>query len=364
MGPCEISIRSALEKDGIMSFAQFMELALYSPGSGYYETHAKTIGRAGDYFTSVSVGTVFGDCLAIAIAQDWALANRGETWSLVEAGAHDGRLALDVLNSLKRRFPQLYESVHYRIVEPSETRRSWQSATLSEHRGRFSHLVRVNDLPKVRGVFLSNELFDAFPVHRFAWSCERRDWRELGVSERNGQLVGCELDSPTLDFDAAVLAAGLSLPQELLSVLPEGLVLELCPAAAAYWKTLANAFEQGLLIAIDYGMGSDEWIRPERTSGTARAYSGHVASSDLLVNPGAQDLTAHVNFGALELAGREVGFRTVRWERQGVFLSSIARDAERTGLALGWDGAELRQFKTLVHPQHLGHSFRVLIQQK
>ncbi|MBI1842813.1 MAG: SAM-dependent methyltransferase [Verrucomicrobia bacterium] len=364
MGSAEASIRAAIQQDGAISFARFMELALYSPGSGYYETHARTIGRRGDYFTSVSVGPVFGDCLALGIALEWARTGaRPDGWSLLEAGAHDGRLALDILNSLKRRFPELYASVRYQIIEPSEIRRAWQRDALSEHSDRLSHVPRVEDLDDFKGVFLCNELFDAFPVHRFSWSVERQSWRELGVGESDGALVWRELNSPSIDFRDAVRAADLLLPDELCAALPDGYVLELCPSAAEWWGRLAARLREGYLATIDYGCGAGEWIQPERVSGTARAYSGHASSSDILAKPGERDLTSHVNFGALELAGRKAGLLTRHWARQGVFLSTIAREAVERGWELGWNSAELRQFQTLVHPQHLGHSFRVLVQQ-
>jgi len=178
---------------GLISFARFMELALYCPVYGYYEREQDTAGRAGDYYTSVSVGSLFGELLALQFAE-WlqevlGLHARGQRsgaqgrGGIVEAGAHDGGLARDVLRFLRERRPELFAPLEYWIVEPSERRRAWQERRL----GEFGHKVRwVRQLSElttgVRGVVFSNELFDAMPAHRFGWDARQGRWFEWGVS--------------------------------------------------------------------------------------------------------------------------------------------------------------------------------------
>lgn len=369
MDTVEDLIRGEIRQRGAISFARFMSMSLYSPKTGYYETHARTIGRRGDYFTSVSVGEVFGELLAHQVL-DWVAqvqsdgAAEDNRLIVVEAGAHDGRLALDLLNCLAQRAPEHYARLQYRIIEPSDNRRNWQLKTLEAHKDRLLHVPDVEALAPFQGVFLSNELLDAFPVHRFCWNRAKSAWEELGVTEESGQWAWVPLECPSLNVDTAIEEAGFTFPPELLAVLPDGYVLELNPSATGWWRQLTSRLERGFALMIDYGLKADEWIHPGRLQGTARAYADHRVSDDLLATPGRQDLTAHVNFTAIERAGLAEGAKTVSLCRQSEFLTRIVQRLDKSGAGLGWNAAQLRQFQTLVHPNHLGYSFRVLVQQR
>lgn len=369
MDTVEDLIRGEIRQRGAISFARFMAMSLYSPKTGYYETHARTIGRRGDYFTSVSVGEVFGQLLAHQVLE-WADACviRGEGPDsglvLVEAGAHDGRLALDILNHLARQAPDHYARLQYRIIEPSESRRDWQLKTLEPHASRIVHVPDLDALTPFRGVFLSNELLDAFPVHRLRWNRANAVWEELGVTEAAGEWSWVALDRPSFDVDVAMSEAGFHFPPELLAVLPDGYVLELNPSAADWWGRLMSRVERGFGLMIDYGLEADEWVHPGRLQGTARAYADHRVSDNLLASPGRQDLTAHVNLTAIERAGAAAGAATAVLCRQSEFLTRIVQSLEKSEQGPAWNAAQLRQFQTLVHPSHLGYSFRVLVQQR
>lgn len=368
MDTVEDLIRGEIRQCGAISFARFMSMSLYSPKTGYYETHARTIGRRGDYFTSVSVGEVFGQLLAHQVLEWETRLQSGRAGDnglvLVEAGAHDGRLALDILNCLAQHAPEHYARLQYRIIEPSESRRAWQLKTLEAHAGHLTHVPDVEAMPPFQGVFLSNELLDAFPVHRLRWNRAKAVWEELGVTEEAGQWTWVCLERPSFDVQAAIGEAGFHFPPELLAVIPDGYVLELNPSACAWWRRLTSRLERGFSLMIDYGLEADEWIHPGRLQGTARAYADHRVSDDLLATPGRQDLTAHVNFTAIERAGVAEGARTVTLCRQSEFLTRIVQRLDKSGQGLGWDAAQLRQFQTLVHPNHLGYSFRVLVQRR
>ncbi len=348
-------LRGEIRARGPVTFARFMELALYAPGVGYYEREGGQIGRSGDYYTSVSVGPVLGFLLAAWVA---GACRDLETIDCVEAAAHDGRLAADVLSALKQFYPRVAERVRYRILEPSAARRAVQARTL-EAAGLG---VAVNWVPgweearePVEGVVFSNELLDAMPVHRLAWDARSRRWFEWGVTVEADKLVQCRME-PTVSSVRAEMAP-------LEAVLPDGFVVERCPAAEAWWIAAARALRRGWLASLDYGFGDEDVVRPERVDGTARAYFRHRRVDDLLAQPGAQDLTAHVDFPRLVRAGESEGLTTTDFLPQGRWLGRVATEVlSAGGEAAGWLAGRVRGLQTLTHPTHLGHAMRVLVQ--
>jgi SAM-dependent MidA family methyltransferase len=340
-----------------------MELALYSPAGGYYETHERTIGRRGDYFTSVSVGPVYGQILGSWMALGLRQLGAGPL-RLAEAGAHDGRLAADVLSALARQAPDLLPRLEYVLVEPSPVRRAWQQERLRPWADRVKWVQEVGELGSFRGILFSNELLDAFPVERLRWNAPAGCWEVMGVVEREGRLEHEVLARSGCRALEILHQARVSVPPELAPVLPDGFTIELSPPACRWWERAGAVLQQGWIVGVDYGFGPGEWLRPERPDGTLRAYSGHQASRYVLVRPGEQDLTAHVNFESIEAAGLACGLRTEELRRQGDFLVRVLQRECDAGVDLQWSAAERRQFQTLVHPSHLGHLFRVLVQSR
>jgi SAM-dependent MidA family methyltransferase len=323
-----------------------MRRALYAPHRGYYE-HIKQIGGRGDFYTSISVGPLFGELLAFQFAR-WM---EGQT-QIVEAGAHDGQLAHDILEVLERDEPQFFAKVEYWIVEPSVARRAAQQTKLSRfHNVRwFEALSELKG--RVRGVMFSNELLDAMPIHVLRWNSATHRWNEMGVALDNDRFVWTPLPSPTVEL--------LKLPAELLNVLPDGYTIELSPAANAWWEQAAEALDAGRLMTIDYGGTLEELLNPARTRGTLRAFTQHRVSDDVLASPGEQDITAHVNFSEIIATGQRAGLKTETFTTQSQFLTAIARQTwERRR---SWPAQQVRQFQTLTHPEHLGRPFRVLVQ--
>ncbi|MBN8246115.1 MAG: SAM-dependent methyltransferase [Verrucomicrobia bacterium] len=357
---------------GVIPFARFMDLALYAPGLGYYEREARTVGRAGDFQTSVSVGPLLGDLLGFECAR-WLsfLEGRGDDpLDLVEAGAHDGRLAADLLAWFQRWRPGMFSRLRLWLVEPSARRRTWQQTTLERWKDRVHWVAALDALLMqtggIRGVFYSNELLDAFPVHRLVWRRPSGNWEELGVAfDADGGLVWRPLPPARITDAAADLARLAALPSELRAVLPDGFTVDVCPAADAWWRAAAGTLRAGVLMALDYGFGEDAPLRPEHPAGTLRGYRDHRVHADDLADPGASDLTASVEFGRIAAAGESVGLRTVvrvsqrRWLTE-LFEATLASGAEFAP----WDSARVRQFQTLTHPEHLGRRFQVLVQQR
>jgi SAM-dependent MidA family methyltransferase len=172
------AIREEIFQERVISFARFMELALYCPETGYYETEKTNVGRAGDFITSVSVGELFGHLLAFQFAE-WLeeLKIKNEPLKIVEAGAHDGKLAADILGWLKRFRPELLSEIEYWIWEPSPSRRAWQQERLKEFSNvRWPEHQLSTNPDQLTGIIFSNELLDAMPVHRFGWDAKPKTW--------------------------------------------------------------------------------------------------------------------------------------------------------------------------------------------
>jgi len=369
------AIREEILKCGVIPFARFMELALYCPETGYYERNQDNVGRRGDFITSVSVGSLFGELLAFQFAE-WLteIIIQNEPLKIIEAGAHDGRLAGDILNWLQKFRPELFAEIEYCILEPSPARRQWQQARLKP----FANVRWITSLrdPQLTGILFSNELLDAFPVRRLGWEAKGKKWFEWGVALDGEKFAWARLERrlpagdsaspppagrmPALQLPSAIL----NLPSSLLDILPDGYIVEDSPAAANWWREAAQSLKRGKLLAIDYGYTADEQISPARLKGTLRAYQRHQVGDDLLAQPGEQDLTAHVNFSAIQAAGEETGLKTDAFCTQPQFLTRILSRAVKEEHFTSLDPKQIRQFQTLTHPEHLGRAFRVLLQSR
>jgi SAM-dependent MidA family methyltransferase len=359
-----------------------MELALYCPNCGYYEREKDKIGRRGDYYTSVSVGSLFGELLAFQFAE-WLQnlpnpyreggSGRGdEPVTILEAGAHNGALAQDILRWMREHRPGLFERLEYRVAEPSEVRRRWQRRNL-ENFGERVHWVRDLAAPldkpskhttppaAFQGIIFANEFLDALPVHRLGWDAKARTWFEWGVTRQGERFAWARLRDRSPEHHPRAFP----LESPVLDVLPDGFTVEYCPVAEQWWRTAAKALVRGKLVAIDYGLTAEELLAPERKEGTLRACYQHHASGDVLASPGDQDLTAHVNFSAIRATGESAGLKTEAFQTQAQFLTAVAASAWKGEGSFGpWTPERTRQFQTLTHPEHLGDRFRVLRQSR
>ena len=370
-------IRHEIQKSGVLPFARFMELALYCPYCGYYETKVD-IGRRGDFYTIVSAGELFGQLLAFRFSgwlEEMRSAESGVR--IVEAGAHNGQLAKDILAWLQLKRPKLFEQITYSIIEPSARRQERQRETLK----RFANVLWFANFqsmasstlhsalrtPHLNGVIFSNELLDAFPVHRFDWDAKEKKWFEWGVAVDGDKIVWTKIQNPHSALRTQQLelpSSILHLPPSLLAVLPDGYTIETSPAAEDWWRNAAGILERGWLMTLDYGLTADELFSPARPRGTLRAYFRHRISDDVLANPGEQDITAHVNFSAIQNAGEDCGLKTEYFGSQAKFLTEILAAADKTKSLGDWGAKQTRQFQTLTHPEHLGRAFRVLVQSR
>jgi SAM-dependent MidA family methyltransferase len=351
MSPLARDIKNEIARSGVVSFARFMELALYNRDHGYYrKSH---IGKAGDYFTSISVGPIFGQMLAHFLAKQ--LSPLPGPIQIVEAGANDGSLAADILTWFAEKQPEFAQRLVYFIIEPIpelQERQHEKVGRVAPH-APFSvkSLPNLENLPPVHGAFISNELLDAFPIHVFRWHRADREWREYGVNT---------------DFQFAPMPSLPKWSHEPLAELeplephlPDQFTVEFSPAAEFWWQRAAEKLSSGLMIAFDYGDESTALWSPSRSQGTLRAYRRHQLVPNVLADPGDQDITASVNFTRIRRAGERAGLHTTPLQTQAQFLTKIAAEFFTNPTA-----NEVRQFQTLTHPEHLGHSFKVFVQSR
>lgn len=315
-----------------MSFARYMQRALYEPGLGYYAGGAAKLGAAGDFATAPELGTLFARTLARQVA---ALLEPGE--AILELGAGSGALAEALIAELA---PE-----RYLILETSAELRARQEARLGA-RARW-----LADVPgRFRGVMLANEVADALPVHALAW--RREGVMERGVEARDGALAWAERPAGGELLEAA-RALEVPVPYES----------EIGLAARAWMRLLASRLERGALLVIDYGFPEREYYHPQRTMGTLMCHYRHRAHGDPFFRPGLQDVTAHVDFTALARAAREGGLEILGYCNQAQFLVNCGI-TELLGREDPADAARYAplaaQANQLLSPAEMGEIFKVL----
>jgi SAM-dependent MidA family methyltransferase len=339
----EERLHSRIATEGPLSFHDFMAAALYDPAQGYYASGKVRIGRQGDFITSVSVGSHFGALLARQLIEVWELLGRPAPFEIVEQGAHDGTLAADILAGLERFAPKCW--VKLTIVEPVALWRAKQAERLA---GRLVTWVRdVESLDPFAGVHFSNELVDAFPVHRVRRVGD--GWMEQCVSSSAGVLVF---------VDRPIASERLAMHLEKLPPLPEGIVTEVNLDALDWVEGIASKITRGVVLAIDYGHPRADYYVPHRREGTLEAAAAHRREFDPLSRPGEMDLTAHVDFTSLAEAAEAAGLRTLGFTDQHHFLVGLSQLHFAEGTQP--DPVELRAFQMLAHPTMLGRTFKVL----
>ena len=340
-----------------MTVAEFMDLALYDPDLGYYARAARRSGRAGDFFTSVDVGPLFGELLAGQIEQMATLLAASSpavrAFDLVEAGAGNGRLAADILSTLSRDHPSLYARTRLHLVEASPAARAAQPAALGPLVERVaSTSASVPDA--FDGVLVANELFDAMPVHQVVM--RPGGLREVRVACVDGRLTTIEgpLSTEALAeyFDALDI------------VLEPGWRVEVNLAATQWIRDAARRMQRGFMILIDYGHEARDLYSASHSGGTLTTFSRHLATGAesaapaWTLHPGEQDITAHVDFTSLRKAAERAGMVTLGLLDQTYFLLSIFEKRRAGAVA---SPQSLLALRTLVMPGGLGSTMKVLV---
>jgi SAM-dependent MidA family methyltransferase len=333
---------------GPIPFPSFMEMALYDPEAGYYAGRADQVGRAGDFFTSVTAGPLFGRLLATHIAQWWHQSGKPEAWRVVELGAHDGTLAEDILTEIRTSHPEAFAGLNYVILEPLDRLAAAQRDRLTAFAARLTITPTPQSLDPLPGFLVANEVLDALPFH----VVESADdgWHEMGVTaSADGNFEWHDLGPAT--------AVAETLPTRSI-----GYRTEVRPDFSEFLKPLIHTIRPGRMLWIDYGFERDDYYAEPRTTGTLRTFLNHKAGEDPLEHPGSQDITAHVDFTAVMEAVEQLDGQTLSFGNQARFLTNAARPW-LTGLEGKTDPTTmklLRNFQTLTHPGQMGSRFHVL----
>jgi SAM-dependent MidA family methyltransferase len=353
------AIKNEIASRGPITFARFMELALYHPEFGYYNSKTDIFGRGGDYYTSVDLHPVFGRLVARQLEQMWRLLGGPSPFTVVEMGAGRGFMCCDVLSFLKEQAPDCFGSIHYVIDERSPAMRGVQKEKLDSL--AFSEKVEWKELDAIEpcgvtGAFVSNELVDAFPVHKV----------KMTVS-------GLKENYVTLGNDMFAFETG-PVSSEQLNIylnkygvtLETGQSAEINLAAGEWLKKIAERLRRGFVLTIDYGHPAEKLYSAARARGTLMCYYKHTLSEDPLARAGRQDITAHVNFTDLAVTGAAHGLETAGLTKQSFFLMSLAAEEFSPTPTFASSTSLLKRnlaFKKLIEPEGLG-GFPVLLQYK
>jgi SAM-dependent MidA family methyltransferase len=350
-------ISDTIRARGPQSFAWFMQQALYHPEHGYYSSGRASIGRHGDYFTSVSVGPLFGQLLAAQFAQMWERLDQTDNFVIVEQGAHHGDFARDVLGSARKRWPEFFAALRYRIVEPFPILQDRQSQTLAEYEGKIEWLDSIDALEPFTGVHFSNELLDAMPVHLIcsrgpvASATAGSQWQEKFVA----------LDGEDFAFvaqpivDPALRAFITKLPSR-----PGGYETEVNLAVLNWIANLATKLERGYVLVVDYGFRGDEFYAPYRTNGTLQCRAQHRLFTSPFHEIGHADITAHIDWTSLAERAQKHGLSISGFTDQHHFITGIISELLRDQLPGNADLKTKRALQTLLHPEMLGRAFQLL----
>lgn len=340
-----------IRRDGPVSFRDFMEMALYYPGLGYYTSPTNKIGLQGsDYYTCSTLSPVFGAMIARQLEQMHYLVGE-ENFTIVEYGAGTGALCHAILGYLREN-TALYGKVGYCIIEKSPAMREREKTNL--HGLNISWCTAIEELQPLNGCILSNELVDNFAVHQV-------------VMEHRLMEVFVDYSNDT--FTEVLLPASQELVDyldELHVQLPYGFRTEINLEATDWINSIAKALNKGYVMTIDYGFPSAELYRSYRNSGTLLCYNDHAINHDPYRNIGKQDITTHINFSALHHWGAKHGLHGCGFTDQANFLLSLGIENYINELAAEVCGKDYIKHLFLKHKllNGLGDKFKVLVQQK
>jgi SAM-dependent MidA family methyltransferase len=356
-----VRLRARIQREGPISFRDWMQAALYDDSDGYYCRPGRVRqGRAGDYRTAPETSPLFAATLASYFSKLFAELGSPRTWTIFEAGAGGGEFAQGVLTTLKDIYPEVFSATSYVIDEISPATRERAQTGLSEFAERltFQSLADIDQSANA-GICFSNELVDAFPVHRVIG--RHGDLRELFVGLVRDKFVWVEGDpvQPVAEYCSRV---GLRLS--------EGQIAEINLDAEEYVSRATHLFDRGFLITVDYGAERTELLdAPDRFEGTLRAFRRHQMIRNVLDTPGEQDLTTTVDWTQIKEAGRGAGLRAIRFERLDQFLLAEGLTGVLSEMLSQTEGqAEAVRLTTgareMIMPHGLTASFQILVQGK
>ena len=344
-------IKKQIEKKNRITFAEFMDIALYWPGKGYYTSENVRWGKDGDYLTSIDVSPVFGRLLAYQINEMWQNLGSPPQFSIIEVGAGREGLSFHIRDTIKKLFPEFYKAADFQLVDVNPIH-------IQKLEERTSFHSSIEDIkPGITGCIISNELIDAFPVHRVV---EMDGLKEI--------YVGYE-DAGFMEIRGELSSSGLNDYLEKIGIkLEQGQKAEINLKALDWIKSIGALLERGFVITIDYGLPARELFRHNR-NGNLLCYYRHTMNNNPFHHIGYQDITAKVDFTSLAAAGRDAGLEVTGFTTQFYFFMGIGalgefKEVEELNMG-NLDAFQWNQgIKELMLPGGMGDDFKVLIQHK
>jgi SAM-dependent MidA family methyltransferase len=354
-------LRQRIKQEGPIIFRDWMEAALYDPQEGYYCRRSERWGRAGDYRTSSERSPLFAATFARYFAGLYEALHRPERWTIAEVGAGEGQFAEIVLSTLQQRFPRLFAITNCVVDEASAASREAARLRLA----RFSDRVEFCPIDQLEisaaGIIFSNELLDAFPVHRV--TLNNNELRELYVGlDQSGEFswVTGPLSTPRLAEYFQIVGVQLT---------KEGQIAEVNLHASNWLEQARSRLPRGYLISVDYGAEARElYSSSGPRQGTLRAFRRH-EFREPLENPGDNDLTSTVDWTYFKRCGEKLGLETIEFQRQDQFLLRAGLLEELESMVQQTEGeaekARLRaSAREMILPTGMASSFQVLVQKK
>ncbi|HJV34152.1 class I SAM-dependent methyltransferase [Geomonas sp.] len=356
-------ILNRIRTRGKMTFATYMESALYEPGLGYYTSPGRKVGAEGDFYTSMNVHSAFGRLIGKEICRFWELLDSPASFTIAEAGAGSGQLAQDILDAIFELNQAVYQTVTYRLIEKEPSLQQVQAQRLANHAERLAWSTPEELIDRqlsFTGCVISNELFDAMPVHLVEMS---EDGLKEVYVDADAEGFRERLGSPSTPEIQAYL------DRYEVRLLP-GQRGEINLVAPAWIAAAAATLERGFVMTIDYGFQTEELYTPQRRDGTLICYHKHTTGEDPYVLVGEQDITTHINFSQLMEEGKDAGLSTVWYGEQYRFLLGVGLVEElmRLEAEAKTEQEKLQHrlsLKKLMLPEGgMGDTFKVLIQAK
>jgi SAM-dependent MidA family methyltransferase len=353
MNMLEKKIIEKIKREGPLPFETFMEMALYEPCLGYYATDKIEIGKAGDFYTSQHVHSIFGSMLGRQIKEMWEIMGKPSSFLVIEPGAGVGYTCKDIMDYLTKE--GLLGSINYVIIERNPFFQEKQKKLLENYLDNVTWAASLTELDKMKGCILSNELLDSFPVHLIQMDDELKEIHVTSDNNNLHEFKGHPHNNSLVEYI-----------NEFSLELPEGYRTEINLRIKDWLATIQNILSEGFILTIDYGYPSHDYYSSERNRGTLLCYHKHQTTENPYMNVGEQDITAHINFSSVKKWGEELGFGTLGFCNQGTYLVSLGIDEMIQELLSNQKEYlfEVAKIKKLILPGTIGETHKVMIQYK
>ncbi len=355
-------VQAIEHSEGKISFANYMNLALYAPGLGYYSAGLKKFGRQGDFITAPEISPLFSQCLAIQCNH---IMQQSGQQILLEIGAGSGIMAIDMMLELERHnsLPEQYLILEL-SAELIDRQQSAIKARLPHLYERFTWLNRLPEKP-FKGIIIANELLDAMPVHLLKLQAGKVSERFVALDPQQNFIW--QDDAPS-DVRLEKIAADIQTQHQTLDTLNDmpqrAYITEVNLLAMDWLKSIADILQAGAVLLVDYGYTAKEYYHPQRYMGTLMCHYQHHRHDDPFYLPGMQDITSHVNFSQVAQTAIEAGMKVCGFTTQAHFLMAgglveLTRDLDPDDVLQFTETA--RQIKMLTLPEEMGELFKVIL---